>query len=742
MIGQTVSHYKILDKLGEGGMGVVYKAQDLRLDRLVALKFLPAHLGAEEEQKKRFFQEAKAASALDHPNVCTVYEIDQTSSGQIFICMAYYEGEPLNKKIEKGPLKLEEAVSIALQIARGLAKAHRQGIVHRDIKSGNVVITADGIAKIVDFGLAKLMGKNATAKTKTVGTPNYISPEQLRGETVDHRADLWSLGVVLYEMLTGQKPFKGEYEQAVMYAVLNETPAAVSSLRKEIPFALDNVVAKCLQKNPLARYQKAEDLIEDLKRSETALADKQPAARSAAKSIAVLPFDNISPDAENEYFSDGLTEEIITHLSKIRSLLVISRTSIMRYKGVKKPLREIAAELGVQYVLEGSVRKQGNDLRITAQLIDASRDAHLWAEKYGGKLEDVFAIQEKVAGQIVDALKLTLSPQEQKILEKRQTENTEAYELYLKGRFWWNKRTEEGMKRGIAFFNQAIEKDPGYALAYVGLADAHILLGVYGHHPFREVMPKAEKAALKALELDSASAEAHASLAHFKMLYEWDWAGGEQMFQRAIELNPNYAPAHLWYSLTLSAMGKLDEAFIEIERARELDPLSLIINTDVGMVHYEARRYDQAFEECRKTMEIDPNFYVVNLLLGRTHLQAGNFEEAVAELRKALALSHESTLVLATLGYAYARAGKKSEALEVLKRLEEISRERYVAPNTRAILYVGLGETELAFEWLQKAFEERSLWAAHTPLAIDPILDPLRSDPRFSALLRKAGLEK
>ncbi len=742
MIGQTVSHYKILNKLGEGGMGVVYKAQDLRLDRLVALKFLPTHLGAEEEQKKRFFQEAKAASALDHPNICTIHEIDQTEKGQIFICMAYYEGEPLNKKIEKGSLKLEEALAITLQIAQGLAKAHRQGIVHRDIKSGNVVITEDGVAKIVDFGLAKLLGKNATAKTKTVGTPNYISPEQLRGEVVDHRADLWSLGVVLYEMLTGHKPFKGEYEQAVMYAVLNETPAPVSSLRKEVPFALDSVVAKCLQKNPAGRYQKAEDLIEDLKRSDRALADKQPTVRSAAKSIAVLPFDNISPDPENEYFSDGLTEEIITHLSKIRSLKVISRTSIMRYKGIKKPLREIAAELGVQHILEGSVRKYGNDLRIAAQLIDAIPDVHLWAETYRGKLEDVFAIQEKVAGEIVEALKLTLSPQEQKNLEKRQTENPEAYQLYLLGRFWWNKRTEEGMKKGIAFFNQAIEKDPEYALPYVGLADAHILLGVYGYLPFREVMPKAEKATLKAQKLDSTLAEAHASLAHFKMLYEWDWAGGEKAFLRTFELNPNYAAAYLWYSLTLSALGRLDEALAAIKRARELDPLSLIINTDVGLVQYLARRYDLAIEEFRKTLEIDPNFYVAHVLLGRAWVQVGNFDEATSELQKALELSGGSTLVLATRGYVYARAGRKAEALAVQEKLEEISKERYVSPYTQALLSTGLGETERAFEWLERALEERCLWAVHTPIAGDPVFDPLRPDPRFSALLRRVGLEK
>ncbi|MGE5692451.1 MAG: protein kinase domain-containing protein, partial [Candidatus Zixiibacteriota bacterium] len=442
MIGKTVSHYKILEKLGEGGMGVVYKAQDLRLDRLVALKFLPPPLGAEEEQKKRFFQEAKAASALDHPNICTIHEIDQTDKGQIFICMAYYEGEPLNKKIERGPLKLEEVVSVALQIAQGLAKAHRQGIVHRDIKSGNVVITADGIAKIVDFGLAKLLGNTTHTKTKAVGTPGYISPEQLSGDLADHRVDIWSLGVLLYEMLTGQLPFRGDYEQAVLYAILNEAPAPVSATRKEVPFVLDNVVARCLQKNPASRYQKTEDLIADLKRAEAACCTVQPAGSATVKSVAVLPFDNISPEPENDYFSDGLTEEVITHLSKIRALKVISRTSAMRYKGIKKPLRQIAGELGVEFILEGSVRRQGNDLRITAQLIDAVQDSHLWAEKYRGTLEDVFDIQEKVAGEITGALRLTLSPNEEQDLKHRPTQDPEAFQSYLKGRYWWNKRTE------------------------------------------------------------------------------------------------------------------------------------------------------------------------------------------------------------------------------------------------------------------------------------------------------------
>lgn len=740
MIGQTVSHYKILDKLGEGGMGVVYKAQDLRLDRTVALKFLPTHLGADEEQKKRFFQEAKSASALDHPNICTIHEIDQTDGGQIFICMAYYEGEPLNKKIEKGPLKLEESVSIAGQIAQGLAKAHRQGIVHRDIKSGNVVITADGVAKIVDFGLAKLLGKSTTAKTKTVGTPGYIAPEQLSGDLADHRADIWSLGIVLYEMLTGQLPFQGDYEQAVLYAILNETPATVSSMRKGIPFALDGIVAKCLQKNPAGRYQKAEDLIEDLKRAAVASGAVQPAGGVALKSIAVLPFDNISPDPENEYFSDGLTEEIITHLSKIRTLKVISRTSAMRYKGVKKPLSQIAGELGVEFILEGSVRRQGGDLRITAQLIDAPQDTHLWAEKYRGTLEDVFDIQEKVAGEIAGALRLRLSPNEEKDLKKRYTEDPEAFQLYLKGRFWWNKRTEEAMWKGIRYFEEAIQKDPVYALAHAGLADSYNMLGFYGMLPPKEAFPKARAAALRALEINDMLAEAYSALAYARHYHDWNWAGTEEGYQRALQSNPNYASAHQFYGTFLTCMGRPDESLARMKKAQELDPLSLIINSAVGWLHYYARQYDEAIEKLEKALEMDPHFFLAHLWWGFAVQEKGMRTEAEAAYEKAKTLSGGTPITIASLGHLYAVSGQRDKATAVLNELSELSKWRYVSAYYIAAIYAGLGDNDRAFEWLERGYEERA--QALVFLKVDPHVDPLRSDPRFTALLKKVGLEK
>jgi len=739
VIGKTISHYKILEKLGEGGMGVVYKAQDTKLDRRVALKFLPHHLTDNETERARFLQEARAASALNHPNITTIHDISE-NKGQHFIVMELIDGPNL-KELSATKLELGKIIEIAIQLCQGLQAAHQKQIVHRDIKSDNIKIASENRVKIMDFGLAKL--KSATPLTKagtTVGTIAYMSPEQASGKEVDQRTDLWSFGVVLFEMLTGKLPFRGEYEQAVIYSILNEEPEPVNSLRSTVPVELEQIVDKALAKDVNQRYENADELLRDLRQVQESL--KVTSATTSSKSIAVLPLDNISPDRENEYFSDGLTEEIIMNLSKIKNLKVISRTSAMHYKGTKKPLKQIAKELQVQYVLEGSVRKQGSDLRITAQLIDAVQDAHLWAEKYTGTMEDVFEIQEKVAGEIAEALKLKLSPQEQRNIEKRQTESTEAYQLYLKGRFYWNKRTEESFKTAVGYFNQAIEIDPNYALPLVGLADTHILTGVYCYQRPHEVMPKARQAAQKALELDNKLAEAHASLAHLKMLYDWDWAGAEARFIQAIDLNPNYAPAHLWYSLTLSGLGRLEEALIEIKKAQELDPLSLIINTDVGLVHYFAGRYDLAIKEHLKTLEMDPNFFVTHLALAMAYEQVGKFAEAIAEVKRALSLSQDSTLLLAALGQAYAVAGKKEKAQEVLAQLQEISKVRFVSPYSVAHVYTGLGEKEQALAWLQKAYEERIMFIMHSILKVDPGFRILHSEPKYIELLRKVGLEK
>ncbi len=742
MKGKTVSHYKILEKIGEGGMGVVNKAQDTKLDRIVALKFLPQRFASDSAGKERFFQEAKAVSSLNHPNILTIHDINDYK-GQLYIVMEYIEGETIKSKIQNKKLKDNEIVDFGLQIGRGLRAAHEKGVIHRDLKSENLMLTIDGRVKIMDFGLAKLKGRKDLTRTKTtVGTLSYMSPEQIQGAELDQRTDLWSLGVVLYEMLFGQLPFKGDYEASIMYSILNEEPDYPEIQSCNLSRPLQEIIKKALQKDLKQRYQKVEEVITDLDLIGQRRQQPQLFSSPLLKSIAVLPFYNISPDKENEYFSDGLTDEIITNLSKIRSLRVISRTSTMRFRGAKRPLKQIARELGVHYILEGSVRKHQNDLRITAQLVDANQDVHLWAERYKGTIQDVFDIQEKVASEIVGALKIQITPEEQKGLKKRYTEDTEAYQNYLKGRYYWNKRSEEGFKKGINYFNQTIEKDPLYALAYVGLADAYILLGVYSHLSPNHTMPKAKVAILRALELDDLLGEGHASLAHLKLLYDWDWVGAEQEFRKAIDLNPGYAPAHLWYTVFLSWTGRLAEAMAEIMKAQELDPLSLIINTDIGLIHYLAGRYDQAIEQYQRTLEIDPNFFVTRLALSGAYEQKGRFPEAINELQQALTLSNESTLVLATLGRVYAMSGKREEAQNILTSLIGVSQHKYVSPYIMARLYLALGEIDSGFEWLYKAYMEKSLFLVHTPFNVDPCFKGLNSDSRFTELIRKVGLDK
>ncbi len=603
MIGQTVSHYRILEKLGGGGMGVVYKAQDVKLDRFVALKFLSPHLDTSAAEKQRFINEAKAASALDHNNICTIYEVGETDDGQIFIAMAYYEGETLQKKVSSNQLSVSSAIDFAMQIAQGLAKAHEHGITHRDIKPANVIITKDGVAKILDFGLAKLSGQSRLTKSgATLGTVAYMSPEQAQGAEVDHRTDIWSLGVVLYEMLTGQLPFSGEYEMAMMYSLVNTDPKPVRSLRSEVSVGLEQIINKALAKKPEERYQQINELLADLKSPTQKSESKKPfltrklavgkrwylyaglvvlilgvvlagiflrpQSAEAIDSIAVLPLENMTGDPNQEYFVDGMTEALIANLAKINSLRVISRTSVMQYKKTRKPLPDIAKELNVKAIVEGSVLRANGRVRITAQLIDAPKDRHLWANSYDRDFRDVLALQSEVTTAIVHEIQVKLTPQEQQGLTNALQVNPEVYQTYLKGRYFLNKRTEEGLKKSIEYFQNAIEKDPGFALAFAGIAEAYALLGAPNYAVLKpwEAQQKGEAAALKALEIDDTIAEAHTSLGYLKFLFEWDWFGAEREFQRAIELNPNYATAHQRYALYLKNLGRFDEALIEIKR--------------------------------------------------------------------------------------------------------------------------------------------------------------------------------
>ncbi len=745
MIGQTVSHYKILEKLGEGGMGEVYLAEDTSLGRKVAIKFLSADKYADPESRQRFIHEARTQAILSHPNIVTFHEVGE-ENGRIFIVMEYIGGQPLSRFAAEETISLSEILNIAIQIGEGLQAAHEKGITHRDVKPENVLVTAKRHAKITDFGLAKWKGASTLTQTGTrMGTAFYMSPEQVEGKKVDHRTDIFSLGTILYELLCARRPFEGDTDTAIFYDLVHTHPHPVARYNRDVPEKLEQSIFKCLAKKPEERYQHIDELLVDLRSVKKILATGSSASEGSKNvsghSIAVLPFTNMSSEPENEYFSDGLTEEIIAHLAKIRALKVISRTSVMRYKQTSKPLMLIATELGVRHILEGSVRKQGNHLRITAQLVDALEDAHLWAETYRGTVEDVFDIQERVAGEIAEALKLKLSPQEQKNIEKRQTENTEAYQLYLKGRYFWNKRTEEALKKGIEYFEQAIEKDPGYALAYAGLADSYNVLSAYTLIAPKEAIPRMRAAALKALEIDATLGEAHISLAWMTACYDWDWKTAEREFKLGLELNPNYATGHHWYALFLSNMGRSDEAMIAIKKAQELDPFSLMINTNVGWwVGYFARQYDQGINQLHKTLEMDPNFVMAHYGLALSYNEIGKYSEAILECQKAREFSGGRLEMTAALGYSQALAGNRKETAKILGELKEVLSRRYVSSYSIALIYLVLDDKEQALEWLEKAFEERAFFMGW--LKTDPRLDPLRTEPRFAALLQKLGFDK
>jgi serine/threonine-protein kinase len=776
VIGEIVSHYKILEKLGEGARGVVYKAEDTKLDRFVALKFLPADMKTDAEKKERFIREAKTASALDHANICTVHEIGETNDGRMYICMAFCEGETLKEKIEKGPLKLEQAIDAATQIAQGMEKAHRKGIVHRDIKPQNLILTNDGMVKIVDFGLAKLVGqKDLTKEGITVGTVGYMSPEQARGEDVDHQTDIWSLGVVIYEMITGRLPFKGENAQAVIYSILSEQPEPITGLRSMIPPELERIVTKCLSKKCSRRYQRLDELIVDLSRlkeimtmatapTEVIVRRRIPRTRSlrffvlgilcaiiimgayfffdnmkTEPSIVVLPFKDISPDQRQEYLCDGIVDELITALTRIKGLRVVSRTSSFQYKGKDVDVRKIGKELNVKTVLEGSVRKVGEMVVITARLINASNGYQLWGEKYRGKLENVFTFQDEIAERVVNELKIELGDEERESLIKRYTENSEAYTLYLKGRHFWAQRVPEDLLKGIEFFRKAIEKDPGYALAYVGLADSYHLLASYSVLPPKDAFPKAKEAALKALEIDEKLGEAHNSLAAVKLLYDWDWPGAEKEFKRALELNPNYYTAHEWYAIYLAVTGKIDEAVAEMKHAAELEPLFTSGQIGIARHLYFAKKFDAAIEQFKRALESDPNSFWGHAHLGQAYIAKSRYPKAITHFTRATMLTGgKEAGMLSGLGYAHAVSDNHDEARQILNRLLELSNQRYVPPFYIAGIYIGLGDRDRAFQWLEKAYTDRSEWLIY--LNIEHMLDPIREDPRFDELVKKVGL--
>ena len=743
MIGKTISHYKILEKLGEGGMGVVYKARDTKLDRTVALKFLAPHVIGGDEEQSRLIREAKSAAALNHPNICTIHEIDK-AEGRTFIAMECIEGQSLKDRVESGPLALEEAMDIAVQIAGGLGQAHEKGIIHRDIKPANILVTLAGQAKIMDFGLAKSLGGTLlTQSGTTIGTVAYMSPEQARGGEVDARTDIWSLGAVLYEMVTGERPFTGNYEQAVIYQILNEIPRAVKEIRSDAPRELERVVGRALTRNPNDRYGSAEDFKKDLESLRGKLRSRAGGRKAASEetkpSIAVLPFRDMSSGRDQDYFCEGIAEELINALVKLEGLRVASRTSAFQFKDRESDIKRIGAQLEVQTVLEGSIRKSGDRLRITAQLINIEDGFHMWSEKYDRDLKDIFAIQDEISLAIVDKLKVKLLGVERKSLVRRRTTDQEAHNLYLRGLYFWNRRLEGGLKRAMDHFHLAIEKDPGYALAHVGIADTYNVTGFFGYAPPKETFPKGMAAARRALEIDEALGEAHASLGFAKTFYEWDWPEAEKEFKRAIELNPDYASAHEWYGLYLSAMGRVDEAIAEAELARDLDPLSPIINACVGVLYYFARRYDESIANHRKTLELVPDFLLSSTYIVLAYVANGMCESAFKTMSRVESSAAEHAYTLGHFGYAYAVCGREEDALRTLDTLNDLAKVRYVCPYYQALVFLGLGRMDEAFDLVDKAYMERS------PLLVfakaGPIYDTLVADSRYKELLRKLGLE-
>lgn len=743
MIGKTISHYQILNVLGRGAMSTVYKARDLKLERHVALKFLAAQLTVDESEKLRLIQEAKTTSALEHPNICTIYEIGEMSDGQVFIAMAFYEGETLADRIARGPMSVEESLNIITQIARGLAKAHEKWIIHRDLKPANIIITTDDVIKILDFGIAKLMsGKGKTRSGMIMGTPGYMAPEQARAGSIGPYTDMWSLGVILYEMLSGELPFSGDNELALIYSIVNEPPTPISHYVDNLPPNIERLIEKTLQKNAHDRIRNVDEFMRTLEEqgggAEQETIRMAPVEIDTSPSIAVLPFKDMSPDGDQEYFGDGLAEEVISTLSRLEGLRVISRMSSFQFKGKESQLREIGQQLKVKSVLEGSIRKAGNKVRISAQLVNAADGFLLWSEQYEREMQDIFEIQDEIAQAIVKALKIKLIGEQQKALYKNYTDNIEAYSEYLKGRYQWNKRTAESLKKSIEHFDQAIEKDPRYALAYAGLADVYIIMGLYGSLPPQFVMPKAKASAQKALEIDPDLAEAHTSLGCIQSVYGWDWEGAEEQFQLGIDLNPNYALAHHWYSINyLTPQGRFSEAISEIQKALDLDPISLAINATVGLVYYFAREYDAAVDCFLKTLEVEPNFAMAHFFLGQTHIQRKMFDEALSRFEEANKLFGGSTNMQATYATAAALAGDKEKAREILDSLTDVSNEKYVSAYDMAMIHTGLGDEKMAFKWLEKALDEHSYLLIY--LNVDPLLDPLRGDKRFISIKQKMG---
>jgi serine/threonine-protein kinase len=821
LVGTLLGHYEVIEKIGAGGMGEVYLAQDTTLGRKVALKLLPSFFTQDPERLRRFQQEARIASALNHPNILTIHEIGHVNSSH-YIATEFIEGETLRERMTHGPLKITEALDIAIQVAGALSTAHEAGIIHRDIKPENIMLRQDGIVKVLDFGLVKLIERPAvdteastmvnTGEGIVMGTAQYMSPEQARGLSVDPRTDIWSLGCVIYEMLAGRAPFSGPTASDVIVSILEKEAPPIARYGVDLPSELEWLIKKALRKERDERYQTSKELLSDLRnirqrlefesqleQSSSPERDTAPAINRAIssrivdetaertiahptssaeyivteikhhkiaailivlalvsglsgyvyyfrtkvgpiESMAILPFVNAGTDAdpEAEYLSDGITESLINSLSQLPDMRMIARTSAERYKDREVDPKTVASELGVQALLTGKVVRRGDSMVISAELIDTRDNRHIWGEQYNRKVSDVLAVQQEIAREIAEKLRGRLTGDEQRRVTRNYTQNVEAYELYLRGRYHWNKRTAVGLRQAIDYFRQAIERDPNYALAYSGLADSYSNLQGYAGVPASEVVPRARAAALRSLEIDDSLAEAHASLG---LIYYslWQWEESERELRRAIELNSNYASAHHWYCLWLEAMGRTDEALEEIRRAQALDPLSPSFNSNLARHYFKRNQFDRAVNECRKVIELNPNFPDAHRVLALVYQKQERHDEAIAEFQKTVEVTGGVSNALGALGYGYATGGRRPQALAIVRELEDKHARREAHGAMIAMIYAGLGEKDQAFAWLEKGFQDGGSTMVNI-ITLFPFLDTLRSDPRYADLLRRMGL--
>ncbi len=767
--------YRIIEEIGRGGMGVVYKAEDIKLARTVALKFLPHQWTSDPEARERFVQEARAASALDHPNICNIHEIEETEDGRMYIAMAYYEGESLRDKLKRGPLKKEEALDIILQVIRGMAKAHQKGIVHRDLKPANILVTNEGVAKVVDFGLAKLAGQvKLTREGTTVGTVAYMSPEQAKGEAVDQRTDIWSLGVVLYEMLSGGLPFKGEFEQSLIHSILNHEPELITRSRKDVPRELDQVLGKTLEKRAAGRYQSMGDFLADLEAVAGGLLPIQAKAHplrgrifgirksrvyagvaalavlialavigpfrkhvQAYDSVAVLPLENLSGDPEQNSLAESIHDDLITNLAGLSGFkTVIARRSVMRFKGKDTAPRQIARDLHVKALITGAVRRSGDIVRVNAQLIDPTTGSQAWAQSYERDIRDVLALENEIATAIARAVSLRLTSEEKTRLAGARTVNPEAYVAYTKGKFYLNMFTPEGIQKGLEYMRQAIAKDPANPLPYAALALGYCRIG-HGTNPPPDAFLKAKAAALKAQELGGTLAETEAALGQVKLFDDWDWEGARQTVQHAMALNPSQSDALRIYSWYLLLVGRSDEAIATLKRAVEVDPLTPLWISDLAWQYWSLGRNQEAMDAAQKALELNPNFNQALCWLGYLYSEKGLFAEAVATHQKLSAVSPDWKLALAR---TYAQAGRRDEARKMLAECLAGKPKPTGAWEGWFLgeVYAALGDKDEAFHWLDEAVKERMTFIPW--VRQNPAYAPLRSDPRFEDLVRRMKL--